>query len=169
MWSRDSEVWFCIQLFAAALADEPLSAKFVWKRIPADMKKKSKDLAGTWKLLSALLRRDFSAFFAQSIALHAAFSPLVQRLNQALRGEVQARNLVAIRVAYALVSVDQAAPLLGLSKAEVPAFLLKEGWTPDAQAPTQFFTPTPADTKKARDISQQQIEQLTKYVTHLED
>lgn len=169
MWSRDSEVWFAIQLFAAALADECLSGKFTWKRIPADMKKKSKDLSGTWKLLSALLTRDFSGFFAHSIALQASFSPLVQRLNTALRGEVQARNLVAIRVAYALVSVDQAAPLLGLSKSEVPAFLLKEGWTPDAQAPTQFFTPTPADSKKGRDISQKQIEQLTKYVTHLED
>lgn len=147
---------------------DSLTVKFVWKRIPADMKKKSKEIAATWKLVSALVQRDFATFFGASTS--AAFaSPLLQRLNVALREEVQSRNLLAIRTAYALISVEQAAPLLGLQAAQVAAFLTQQGWTADPQAPAHFFTPTPVDQKKAREISQAQIEQLTKYVTHLED
>ena len=121
------------------------------------------------QLLSSLLQRDFAGFFSSSAALNAGFSPLAQRLNAALRSEVQMRNLQSIRVAYALISVDAATPLLGVPKDSVGAFLAQHGWQADPQSPANYFTPPAADVKKPRQISQQQIEQLTKYVTHLED
>ena len=125
-------------------------------------------VARVCELVSALVQRDFASFFVSSSC--AAFTtPLLQRLNVSLHDAVQCRNLLAIRAAYALISVEQAAPLIGLPTAQVAAFLTQQGWTPDAQAPNQFFTPTPLEQTKARDISQEQIQQLTKYVTHLED
>lgn len=121
------------------------------------------------QVVSSLLQRDFEAFFASSASVAGALSlPALQRLNELLRAEVQSRNLAALCQAYAVVSAEQAAPLLGLTREQAGPFLLARAWTADAEA-AGFFVAPPLVDSKPREVSQQQIEQLTKYVTHLED
>lgn len=183
-----------------------LTSKFVWKRIPQDMKKKSKDLQIIWKvsnaathstirlrrstplmintnltcfcllflllllqLLTPLHRLDYSTFFSSSSSLPSSLSvPLLQRLVARLRDQVKTDNIDNIRKAYTVIGVEQAAALLGTPKEETAAFLLSLGWTADPQAPSEFFLPTPLALPKQRDISTQQIEQLTSYIVQLE-
>lgn len=165
--TKESEVWFGVELLAGALARQLTSTRFVWKRVPADMKKASKNLQIVWKLLQSLHRGDFATFFAESVAFHGGLThPLLQQMNAALRGETQSANILNIRRAYTTISVDQAASLLGTKRAEAVQLMTKLGWTPDEKS--EFFNPTPLAIPKQREISERQIEQLTRYVADLE-
>lgn len=122
------------------------------------------------QVVSSLLQRDFDSFFASSTSVAGGLSlPALQRLNDLLRAEVQSRNLAALGEAYAVVSAEQAAPLLGVSREQAGPLLAERGWTADPDAAAGFFVAPPLVDSKPREVSQQQIEQLTKYVTHLED
>jgi hypothetical protein len=74
-----------------------------------------------------------------------------------------------MRAAYAVVSADSAASLLGLTLEQVGPFLRAQGWTPQPQAAGQFFAPPPVEDSKAREVSAKQLEQLTGYIAHLEE
>jgi hypothetical protein len=154
-----------------------LITRFIWKRIHKDIKKSSKNVAIVWKLLQSLHRGDFTTYFSEAAGYQAGLStPLLQQLNQALRQETQSANLLNIRRAYATIGVEQASPLLGTKPAETIALFTQLGWQPDAAAAggagaagaNQFFNPTPLEIPKQRQITEAQIEQLTRYVADLE-
>jgi len=174
--TRDSEQLYGIELLSAMLCQNNLSAKFVWQRVPAELKKKSPELQALWKLVSSLLQRDFIGFFAQSSAA-ALPTPLLARMLTLLREEVQRVNLRAMASAYTVISAEAAAALLGMTAEQSAAALTAQGWTAaaaaqqpqGAPASARFFTPPPLDRSKPRDISHKQIEQLTGYITHLEE
>ena len=158
----------------------------MWKRLPVDLKKKSRDLSLLWKLVSLLLQRDFASFFAQASAASAANAltvPLLARMLTTLIEEVRVENLKAMQSAYAVVSSEVAAPLLGVQSAQVGPLLLQQGWTQQAAAAAagagaatggaapagSLFVPPAAVASKSREITKQQLQQLTGYIAHLED
>lgn len=163
----------CTSFLLVSVLFVSLTSKFVWRRIPVDLKSKSAPLQATWRLLADLHRGEFSSYYANADAdaIKAALaSPVLQQLNAMLRAEIHARNVTHIRRAYTTIGVSQAAALLGLTVESTPAFLTGSlQWTPDSSAPSQFFHPTPLAAPKPRDISTQQIEQITKYIAHLEE
>jgi len=184
IYTRDSELWYCIQLFTAALTDNVLTSKWVWKRIPDEMKKRNKDIQTIWMLLCHLHRLDYAAFFHTHSTLSAASSysnPILHSLHRALGDYIRRRNLAAIQSAYSSVSLETVMELSGWKANEVEEWANKEGLTAvtattpaqtqqqqQSSSSTRFFAFAPQHPEKDRHVEPEQIKQLTNYIMQLE-
>jgi hypothetical protein len=96
----------------------------LWKRLPKDVKKGSKELAALWKIGTAMWKKEFGSAFS---ACEGNWSKLVRPFVGALKTTMQARNIKLISNAYSSISLENVASMLGLNKqqaAECSFFVL---------------------------------------------
>ncbi|XP_071150680.1 COP9 signalosome complex subunit 8-like [Mytilus edulis] len=146
------------------LHNEICEAKFVWKRIPVQIKTSTPELTNVWAVGQKIWQRDFPGIYeAFTKEWSEALKPVMDALLAATRK--RAFNLVA--QAYDSINVDDLAAFVGMPSSEAAQAVQKEGWDADPQ--TRFITPRkPCAVVDPVLVSEQQLSVLTDYVSFLE-
>jgi len=152
------------ELLASYLVQNDLcNAKFLWKRIPAEMKT-SEELAAIWRVGQKLWLKDMPGFYAEvrSFPWSAATAPVVNQLIEFQRES----NIRLIGIAYSSIQPLDVAKLLGVSVEEAETLVLSRGWTKSEG----MIIPEepPVETIKITS-AEDQLGKLTDFVTFLEN
>jgi len=158
------ELMYCYQLLAHLMLNDTTNARYLWKRVPASLKKSSATLQACWKLATALIKKDSAAFWAACEG--GRFGPL-QPLVTALRDTRREHVADQIDLAYSSVSLVRCAGMLGVSKEDAKKLLVGRGCGVDEKA--DIVIPTQKTCRKNQTATLEQLEQLSRYVAHLEE
>ncbi|XP_063241833.1 COP9 signalosome complex subunit 8 [Bacillus rossius redtenbacheri] len=154
------------QLLAAYLYQNDLcNAKYLWKRIPQNIKTSHAELATIWKVGQKMWQRDFPGMYA---ALRVDWSENVAQIMQALLVSVQERAASLVSHAYSSIGVDSLGAMLGLPAEEAARVAVEKGWQVDRASRTVMPArpPPPADDAMC---NEDQLYKLTDFVSFLEN
>eukprot|EP00026_Physarum_polycephalum_P016007 Phypoly_transcript_16828.p1 GENE.Phypoly_transcript_16828~~Phypoly_transcript_16828.p1 ORF type:complete len:203 (+),score=30.91 Phypoly_transcript_16828:81-689(+) len=155
--------FYGIQLFGYLLLNDLNSARFLWKRIPTEIKAAVPEFANIWKIGQAMWKREYNNIYA---ALNAPWGPAYQTLAKTLAEQFRQRTFALLSRAYTTISVNDAAVILGFPAADVVKQTAQRGWTHDAA--TNMLRPVPIAEPKIQKTGLDQLQDLTKYVVFLE-
>jgi len=155
-----------IQILTALLTDQMEVARFVWKRIPATEKKRSKELGAIWRIAQCFAKREPTAFFTSSTGY--AWSAPVEPLVRALVERTRESNAALIAKAYSTVSLPTFATFMGLPIERAAAYALAQKWTIDSAKSPAVVSPVRPTVTKPSTTSVEQLRQLAEYVSYLE-
>ena len=164
------------------------AAKFLFKRIPDDVKKDHTELKKIWDVGMALWNRDFPTAF---VALEQEWSESVKPIMQAVKGKVLPSKVIAksftfmilfyfiaektrsrfinlVSNAYTSISLADFSKYVGLSELEAGQLAAQQpGWQYDTE--NRVIRPVKAEVKETEIIpSEQQLHLLTDFVAFLE-
>jgi len=167
---KDIDTLYGAMMITAALNEEIVNSKFVWKRVNPEIKKKTAWLKGLWKSLQFLFKKEYAGFFQEIESLvndKSKLPPQIAILTEALRDRIRSNQYQLINEAYTTISIDRASSLLGLNKTSLPNYSKEKGWTYDEKA--NLIT-TATNKAKTLDLGTDTIilEKLTRIVNHLE-
>jgi len=126
-------------------------------------KKTSKDLNILWKIGQSLWKKDSSSFNRE--IENKEFSNDLKPFIFYLKDEVRNRNEELISIAYQVISLSHCAELLSLTKQQTVEHVTKLKWVIEGD----FVLPRRPTTNKQQETSLAQLNQLTTYMTHLEE
>ncbi|XP_076441273.1 COP9 signalosome complex subunit 8-like [Babylonia areolata] len=147
------------------LHSDSLSCKFLWKRIPNNIKQANTELGLIWEVGQCMWKRNYPGIYE---ALKKDWSESVKPIMNALTENVRRQALNLVQLAYSSINVDDFAVFLGMPVGEAKQAAVSEGWTLDSQS--KFLTP-----KKIESVStvtlpnEQHLSVLTDYVSFLEN
>lgn len=154
------------QLLAVYLLENDLTnAKFLWKRIPQNIKTANADLALIWNVGQKMWQRDFPAIYE---SLNKEFPEYIKPLMTAILESTRKRAFTLVAKAYSYISTDDFSHFVGMPVNDAVDAAVKEGWKADSQ--TKMLTPAPLE--KAVDLllpSEEQLARLTDFVSFLEN
>jgi len=158
--TKDSELNFCLQILANLIKQDLHNARFVWRRVPRELKKRSKDLQSIWRVVQALWAREPRQFYSsiETYAWPTVLQPWIVALTDTTRAKY--RSLIA--KGYSTISVDSCCQMLGLPKEKLSAYVPK--WNVEKG----FVFPTAEGGAKDQAVTAKQVQQLTDYVVQLE-
>ncbi|KAL7683974.1 putative proteasome component (PCI) domain, COP9 signalosome, subunit CSN8 [Plasmopara halstedii] len=141
-------------------------ARFLWKRIPIEIKQSSEELRNIWEVGKALWQRNFAAAYA---AMDYDWSPSLQGLVEALK--ISTRDDVAelLSQAYSTISISDVALALGFTRHENAIHYCSSlGW--EVSVENQLILPKPLANvcRKPSNVDLDQLDILSKAVLHLE-
>ncbi|XP_052080484.1 COP9 signalosome complex subunit 8-like [Mytilus californianus] len=146
------------------LHNEICEAKFVWKRIPAQIKTSTPELTNVWAVGQKIWQRDFPGIYE---AFNKEWSESLKPVMDALLAATRKRAFNLVAQAYDSINVDDLAAFVGMPSSEAAQAVQKEGWDADPQ--TRFITPRkPCAVVDPVLVSEQQLSVLTDYVSFLE-
>ncbi|ETK82624.1 hypothetical protein F441_12274 [Phytophthora nicotianae CJ01A1] len=102
-------------LLVVLLSKNLNDARFLWKRIPIEIKQMSEELRNVWEVSKALWQRNLAAAYA---AMDYDWSPSLQELVEALKTSTREDAAELLSLAYSAVSVGDAALALGFVRHE---------------------------------------------------
>ncbi|KUF94786.1 E3 UFM1-protein ligase 1 [Phytophthora nicotianae] len=147
-------------LLVVLLSKNLNDARFLWKRIPIEIKQMSEELRNVWEVSKALWQRNLAAAYA---AMDYDWSPSLQELVEALKTEL-------LSLAYSAVSVGDAALALGFVRHEdAVQYCSSLGW--EVSTADQLILPKPlANVRRGPStvVDLDQLDTLSKTVLHLE-
>jgi len=155
--------FYGIQLFGYLLVNDLNSARFLWKRIPTEVKAAVPEFAQIWKIGQSMWKREYKNIYA---SLQVNWAPIYQSLARHLADQFRQRTFTLLSRAYTTISVNDCAVILGLPAAEVVQLTTQRGWQLD-QA-TNMLRPAPYADQKVQKTGIDQLGNLTKYVVFLE-
>ncbi|KAL3217522.1 hypothetical protein MRX96_032160 [Rhipicephalus microplus] len=118
------------QLLAIYLLQNDLpNAKFLWKRIPQEIKQSHTELGNIWKVGQGLWFKDFPAVYN---VLSQEWPDHVKPIMQELGERTRRRALILVAKAYSSISLDDASCFLGIPKLELADVVSSLGWSIDA-------------------------------------
>lgn len=161
--SKETETMYCLHLLALLQLDDTNNARYLWKRIP-DAVKKQAALVAVWEVGQALIRNDYTKFFA--LGGGGKFGKNVAPFVEALVKQVRSRRTSLLAKAYSSVSLKQVASELGMSAEQSSSHVGSLGWTVEGDF---CLPPNCTDEQKTQDAGVEQLAQLTEYVLHLEE
>jgi len=94
------------------------------------------------------------------------WSELLQPLMSVLAGEVKAKIEALISQVYTSISLEDLSTILPTSKEEVNKVIEKNGWKLDAGS--NMVKITKQDVESDKSIPESSLQQMTKYVVHLD-
>ncbi|KAG6968956.1 hypothetical protein JG687_00003484 [Phytophthora cactorum] len=154
-------------LLVVLLSKNLNDARFLWKRIPIEIKQISEELRNAWEVGKALWQRNLAAAYA---AMDYDWSPSLQGLVEALKTSTREDAAELLSLAYSTVSVSDAALALGFARHEdAVQYCSSLGW--EVSAPNRLILPKPlANTRRGRStvVDLDQLDTLSKTVLHLE-
>lgn len=101
-------------------------ARFVWKRIPINVKQNNQELQAVWRVLQYLWQRQYQGMWQ---ALQAySWSPQLQPFMAALAEKTRAELLELISTAYSTVKPSKVAYICGLTEQEALTACQAAGW-----------------------------------------
>ncbi|CAC5356668.1 COPS8 [Mytilus coruscus] len=118
------------------LHNEICEAKFVWKRIPAQIKTSTPELTNVWAVGQKIWQRDFPGIYE---AFNKEWSESLKPVMDALLAATRKRAFNLVAQAYDSINVDDLAAFVGMPSSEAAQAVQKEGWDADPQ--TRFITP----------------------------
>ncbi|KAA0183336.1 hypothetical protein HAZT_HAZT004417, partial [Hyalella azteca] len=142
-----------------------MSAKFLWKRIPASVKQRCPELERLWGVGRVLFTRDRAAVFV--VLNSTQWGPNVAPIMAALIESYRERTLELIASAYTSIGLDDVSKLLGQEREAALQKTQALGW--DLDAATQMVMPKAFPKEKVHHMpSEKQLERLTEYISFLE-
>ncbi|XP_069697626.1 COP9 signalosome complex subunit 8 [Periplaneta americana] len=154
------------QLLAIYLYQNDLcNAKYLWKRIPQNVKNSHTELASIWKVGQRMWQRDFPGVY---VALSADWSENVGHIMQALLENVRKRAVFLVSHAYSSISVDDLAAFVGMPVEQAVLAAAEQGWTVDTAS--RMVKPCrPNISQNQGASSEDQLYKLTEFVSFLEN
>ncbi|KAJ9578918.1 hypothetical protein L9F63_004875 [Diploptera punctata] len=104
------------------------NAKYLWKRIPQNVKNSHAELGLIWKVGQKMWLRDFPGVYA---ALNADWSENVGHIMQALLENVRKRAVYLVSHAYSSISMDDLAAFVGMPVEQAIVAASEQGWKVD--------------------------------------
>ncbi|EEY63010.1 COP9 signalosome complex subunit, putative [Phytophthora infestans T30-4] len=154
-------------LLVVLLSKNLNDARFLWKRIPIEIKQLSEELRNVWKVGRALWQRNLAAAYA---AMDYDWSPSQQGLVEALKTSTRQDAAELLSLAYSTVSVSDVAFALGFARHEdAVQYCSSLGW--EVSAADQLILPKPlANIRRGNStvVDLDQLDTLSKTVLHLE-
>lgn len=154
------------QLLAIYLLQNDLpNAKFLWKRIPQEIKQSHSELGNIWKVGQGLWYKDFPAIYT---GLNQDWPDYVKPAMKELGERTRQRALALVAKAYSSISLDDTASFLGVPRPEVADVVRPLGWVVDVE--NGIVSPEHKDTtNKEAAPSDEQLAKLTDFVAFLEN
>uniref|UniRef100_A0A6M2DJN8 COP9 signalosome complex subunit 8 n=1 Tax=Xenopsylla cheopis TaxID=163159 RepID=A0A6M2DJN8_XENCH len=145
--------------------DELCSAKFLWQRIPEQVKSENPELASIWAVGKCIWLRDYKGIYQ---ALKKTWSEHVSDIMKKVEEMIRTRAINLITQAYSCVSLETVAEMTGLSDEQVIATCMEKGW--DVDNTTRMVTPKkPKVELTSGTTSEDQLFKLTEFVSFLEN
>ncbi|CAG8442499.1 2219_t:CDS:2 [Diversispora eburnea] len=140
------------------------SARFLWKRLPDNIKGNSKELKAIWDVGVALWQREYENVYSiiNSQTWNPTIAPLLEQLSENLRE----RMFSLISEAYSSIIIDDVIKFVGLSREKVLEVAEERGWDIDLSNNILQPKKTVIDTPQSTSLSN--FSQLTDLVIHLE-
>lgn len=156
------------QLLAVYLYQNDLcNAKYLWKRIPLNLKCANAELEQIWVVGLRMWQRDWPAVH---VALNAEWSEDVSDIMAALKDNVRERAMTLISKAYSSLGLTVLASMTGLSLDEARQVATERGWGIDGTmvqpCKIEKEDPTPASEVC---LTEDQLRKLTQFVSFLEN
>ncbi|XP_029176682.1 COP9 signalosome complex subunit 8 isoform X2 [Nylanderia fulva] len=157
-----------MRLLAIYLYQNDLSnAKFLWKRIPSDVKAAHEELKRIWTVGQRMWQRNWPAVHA---ALNIEWSEDVKDIMTALKDNVRERVMRLISKAYSSLNLATMATMSGMSLDEARQAAIDRGWSVDGTI-VQPYTQIHEEIFQSDKIclTEEQLEKLTQFVSFLEN
>nr|CAD7438664.1 unnamed protein product [Timema bartmani] len=154
------------QLLAIYLFQNDLcNAKYLWKRIPQNIKTSHAELGLIWKVGQRLWMRDFPGVYT---SLAVDWSENVSQVMQALLESTRKRAVNLVSHAYSSISADDLAAFVGMPADRAASAVVEQGWNFDSV--TRTMTPSQPVTQPTHITSNEdQLYKLTDFVSFLEN
>ncbi|XP_065572094.1 COP9 signalosome complex subunit 8-like isoform X2 [Artemia franciscana] len=124
--SLKNEEFYAHFLLCYLYNEDLCSAKFLWKRIPNDIKEKSSFLQSLWNIGKAMWKKDTVAFH---IAIQAVEWPLsIASIISAIKERYRLETIRVISEAYSALPLSHFANNLGFSLKEATDLVNQRGW-----------------------------------------
>lgn len=153
------------------LTDDLISAKFLWKRIPSNVKSDNEDLRTIWDIAVNLTRRTPSAIYF--LIRERDWPPHVKTIMSRIADRVREQQVALISSAYSDIRMEDLTRLTGFESEEETLKLVTElGWSVDTASKTVMprkGSRSPRSVDEDREMSQEQLHKLTEYVAFLEN
>ncbi|KAL7294812.1 hypothetical protein TKK_0011742 [Trichogramma kaykai] len=157
---------YCQMLAIYLYQNELCLAKFLWQRIPANVKMACSDLRKIWSVGKKMWTRDWEEVH---IALNVEWNANVREIMQALKGKVQERVLKLVGDAYASLDLVTLSKMIGMSLDKTKEVAEQRGWNlvGNTVKPTKAVPKSNASTTET--IAEEQLHKLTQFVSFLEN
>lgn len=161
------------QLLVIYLIDsDVINAKFLWKRIPEQIKSENVELQNIWKIGQFLWKKKFANVF--TAVSSQQWSMVTQPLLTKLLSNLRTRITDLIARAYSIVKIEDTCLLVGLDETQVIELALEKSWEIDMD--NKLIKPTQESTSSnvkhagnTGDISEALMSSLTDYISFLEN
>eukprot|EP01135_Chromosphaera_perkinsii_P009202 Nk52_evm37s1671 gene=Nk52_evmTU37s1671 len=157
------EVYAC--LLCAYLSQSELeNARYLWKRIPGNVKANNPLLGQVWNIGKCLWNRDFKGVYENTDG--TAWPALLKPLIEILKEKIRRRVFRLLSESFSHISVNDAAVYMGLGGEETVLFATRSGWGYDAN--NGMLTPKSEPTVCHEDTDFSFLQNLTEFIVHLE-
>lgn len=140
------------------------SAKFLWKRIPQDIKKANEELSTIWLVGKLMWKKNYSEIHSV-ISSNPSWPNHLKNIMNLISESIRERSIALINKAYSIISVADVANLLNLSKEETLRLAPKYNWVCDEEQ--TFFEikgcPTHTSNSNYEGLTQTTIDLLAKF------
>lgn len=155
------------------LFNDLISAKFLWKRIPQEIKDANEELSIIWHVGKSMWRKDYAEIYGVIKSCPSWPNHLKNIMNLILDSTRRRAEKLIMR-AYSTVHIAQASKLLGLTPDETCQWVAQQNWTFDNA--TGFITVTKDSNNESNkqttiavmENRSELIDKLTDYILFLE-
>ncbi|XP_071577060.1 COP9 signalosome complex subunit 8 [Temnothorax nylanderi] len=158
-----------MRLLAVYLHQNDLcNAKYLWKRIPPDMKTAHEELGRVWTVGQCMWQRNWPAVHA---ALNVEWSEDIKDVMTVLKDNVRERVMRLISKAYSSLNLATMATMSGMSLDEARQAAIDRGWTVDDTIvqPRKQIDEEQYDQSDKICLTEDQLQKLTQFVSFLEN
>eukprot|EP01121_Diplochlamys_sp_Union-15-3_P001723 TRINITY_DN1149_c0_g3_i1.p1 TRINITY_DN1149_c0_g3~~TRINITY_DN1149_c0_g3_i1.p1 ORF type:complete len:195 (-),score=33.68 TRINITY_DN1149_c0_g3_i1:96-680(-) len=160
--NQGEKPFFAIQLLAYLIIGDLDNARFLWRRIPKELK--NNEIEGVWQIGRQMWKRNFSDIY-KAIKSFKATNELYKTLIERLSDSFKERTFNLLSSAYTSIGVDDAATYLGSNPADVVKYATSRGWV----FKDKLLYPKPIVEKKVQTADLNHLQSLTEYVVYLEN
>ncbi len=145
------------------------TARFLWKRIPKEMKEaaSAKGLVNTWTIGKALTKREYASALKQLDEAPGIEDAEVKKLYALTARILREHHILGqISKAFSAIALDRAKFILGVNDAQVKKIFEQKG----IQIKGKYAYPTmQVEEQKQFELNEERIVQMAKIVQFLED
>lgn len=155
------------QLLAIYLYQNDLcNAKFLWKRVPANVKTANPEIGHIWTVGQHLWRGDFPATYKALNAVN--WTEIVADIMKNVQVVVRSRAVDLISQAYSSITLDTVVAMTGLTPDICTAACVEKGWRVESDA-KMVYPVRQASEPIVQPSSEDQLYKLTDFVSFLEN
>lgn len=154
------------------LFNDLISAKFLWKRIPAEIKQENEELSIIWHVGRSMWKKDYPEIYGVIRSCPSWPNHLKNIMNLILE-TTRRRAERLITKAYSTVHINQASRLLGLSQEETRQWVASRNWSLEEETGFININKHSASDSKVPPMAvienrTELLEKLTDYIIFLE-
>ncbi|CAG8464487.1 8761_t:CDS:2 [Paraglomus occultum] len=163
--SVNLDEFYGVFLAAYLIQNELPSARFLWKRIPDEIKASSEQLHAIWDVATNLWQRDYAPVYMS--VEQKPWTPLIGSLMKKVAETLRERVFTLLSEAYSSITVEEVSNFIGVPADKVAQVTAERGWIYDAA--TNTLQPKKiVEPGITRSTSLGSFSRLTDLVIHLE-